>query len=268
VGVLSRPHGPEAPQLGPLRAGLRLLRALMQVLAGLLTLALRFPRASAAQRHAHIRAWSRGMLNALGVRLQVQGDTARVAPGSLIVLNHVSWLDILCLHAALPQARFISKADVRRWPVLGWMVAAAGTLFIERTNKRDALRVVHVCAESLRQGDCVAVFPEGTTGEGPQLLPFHANLLQAAISVHAPLQPLALRFHAPGERFAAAAAYTGDTDLLTSAWRIVRCRALAAELQLLAPIATEGEERRSLAEHARGVVQAALDAGDAGTAPA
>ena len=92
-------------------------------------------------------------------------------------------------------ARFVSKADVRHWPLLGWLVACGGTLFIERERKRDALRVVHQMAEALQAGETVAVFPEGTTSDGHGLLPFHANLLQAAIATETPVQPVALRYH-------------------------------------------------------------------------
>ena len=235
----------------------RLLRVVVHAFAGLAMLALVFPRRDALGRHWHIQRWSAGLLRCLGVTLTVR-QSAAAAPASLIVLNHVSWLDIACVHAALPQARFVSKADVRHWPVIGWMVAAAGTLFIERERKRDALRVVHHCAEALKAGDTVAVFPEGTTGPGPDLLPFHANLLQAAVSVDAPLQPLALRFHAPGERFAAAVVYVGDTHLLTSLWRVASAWRLSAELKILAPIETQAMERRVLAALARQRIQEAL----------
>lgn len=235
----------------------RLLRVVVQVLGGLFTLAVRFPSADAARRHQHIQRWSQAMLKALGIELHVHQQQA-VPPACLIVINHVSWLDILCVHAALPQARFVSKADVKRWPLIGWMVAAAGTLFIERERRRDAMRVVHHCAEALRRGDSVAVFPEGTTGDGPQLLPFHANLLQAAVSVDAPLQPLALRYCTPGQRFAAEAAYVGDTHLLASLWRIASARGLQAELTLLPAIDTQAMDRRALAEMARAAIQAAL----------
>lgn len=197
------------------------------------------------------------MLRAMGIALQVHQQAA-VPPACLVVLNHVSWLDILCVHAALPQARFVSKADVKAWPLIGWMVAAAGTLFIERERKRDAMRVVHHCAAALKAGDTVAVFPEGTTGEGPTLLPFHANLLQAAVSVDAPLQPLALRYFTPQERFAVAPAYVGDIHLLASVWRIVTARQLGAELKLLLAIETQAMDRRALAEMARAAIQAAL----------
>ena len=114
-----------------------------------------------------------------------------------------------------PQARFVSKADVRHWPLLGWLVDAAGTLYIERERKRDAMRVVHQMAEALAAGDMVAVFPEGTTGDGRALLPFHANLLQAAIAAGAPVQPVALRFSDAGACGSARrSASLGDTTLV------------------------------------------------------
>lgn len=240
-----------------LRAAWRLLRVLGHVIVGLAVLALLFPRRDAVGRQWHIQRWSAGLLRCLGLHLRVHQQAA-VPPACLVVCNHVSWLDIACVHAALPQARFVSKADVRHWPLIGWMVAAAGTLFIEREKKRDALRVVHHCAEALKAGDTVAVFPEGTTGEGPELLPFHANLLQAAVSVDAPLQPLALRFHTARERFASEAKFVGETTLLQSLWRISSARGLQAELTLLPAIDTQAMDRRALAERARDAIQGAL----------
>ena len=243
--------------MGLVRGAWRLLRVLLHVLVGMATLALLFPRRDAVGRQWHIQHWSAGLLRCLGVELTVH-QHAKVPPACLVVCNHVSWLDIACVHAALPQARFVSKADVKHWPLLGWMVAAAGTLFIEREKKRDALRVVHHCAERLKAGDTVAVFPEGTTGLGPELLPFHANLLQSAVSVDAPLQPLALRFHTARERFATEAQFVGDVSLLQSVWRIASARGLKADLQLLPAIDTQAMDRRALAEMARGAIQNSL----------
>ncbi len=242
-----------------LRAVWRLARVLVHVLAGMLTLAVRFPGASEAQRHRYIQRWSGGLLHCLGLRLTVHQHAA-VPPACLIVCNHISWLDIACVHAALPQARFVSKADVKAWPLIGWMVGAAGTLFIERERKRDALRVVHHCAEALKRGETVAVFPEGTTGPGPELLPFHANLLQSAVSVDAPLQPLALRYSLPGERYAQAAAYVGEMSLVESLWRIVSSPELRADLQILPAIDTHAMDRRALAEMTRETIAAAIKA--------
>ena len=234
----------------------RVLRVVLHVLHGMLVMALRFPALDAAGRQARIQWWSAGLLRAVGVGLQVRGVPR---PGAtLLVANHVSWLDIAALHAAVPQARFVSKADVRHWPLLGWLVAGAGTLFIERERKRDALRVVHAMADALRAGETVAVFPEGTTGPGPELLPFHANLLQAAIATASPIQPAVLRFADARQRFSPAVEFVGDTTLLQSLWRVASARGLVAHVDLLLPQASAHADRRALAEHLRACMTEAL----------
>ena len=250
-----------APLMAPLSALLalwRVARVALHLLHGMAVMALRFPSLDAAGRHARIGWWSAGLLRAVGVGLQVRG-TPR--PGaSLLLSNHVSWLDIAALHAAVPQARFVAKADVLQWPLLGWLVRGAGTLFIERERKRDALRVVHAVAEALSAGQTVAVFPEGTTGEGPEPLPFHANLLQAAIATATPIQPAVLRFADARHRFSPAVVYVGDTTLLQSLWRVATARGLVVHVDLLLPQASAHADRRALAETMRKLVAQALQA--------
>ncbi|MDP1692561.1 MAG: lysophospholipid acyltransferase family protein [Burkholderiaceae bacterium] len=178
--------------------------------------------------------------------------------GRAVMALRFPWLDIAAIHAVAPQARFVSKADVGRWPLLGRLVAGAGTLFIERESKRDALRVVHQAAAALHAGDMVAVFPEGTTGPGRALLPFHANLLQAAIATASPVQPVVLRFHQPGQAFSVAAEFVGDTTLLQSVWRIVCAQGLQVEVQWLDAERTAHADRRALAAHLRERIDEAL----------
>lgn len=227
----------------------RLLCLLLHLLHGLLIIWLRFGRLDARGRQREVRWWSGALLRRLGIDLQTDG---LAKPGAkLLLANHVSWLDIAAIHAVIPEARFVSKSDVKHWPVVGFLTSAVGTLFIERASKRDALRVVHQCAEALEAGDTVAVFPEGTTGLGPEPLPFHGNLLQAAISTEAPVQPVALRWHEPAQRFSSAAQYVGDTSLLQSLWRIVCARGLGVRVQVLPPMVTAHADRRALAEHVR-----------------
>lgn len=237
------------------RASWRLLRATMHVLHGMAVMT-RFPALDEAGRHERIRWWSAGLVRAMGLTLQVSG-TPR--PGAtLLVANHVSWLDIAAIHAAAPHARFVSKADVQRWPLLGWLIRNAGTLFIERERKRDAVRVVHAMAESLQAGQTVAVFPEGTTGLGPDLLPFHANLLQAAVSTGTPVQPVALRFYSDRESYSSEVTFVGETTLLQSIWRIASAHGLGVQVQLLQPVATRHADRRRLAEHLRELIEERL----------
>jgi 1-acyl-sn-glycerol-3-phosphate acyltransferase len=240
------------------RALWRVLRVVVHVLHGMLVMGLRFPSLDAAGRHARIGWWSAGLLRAMGVGLQIQGSPR---PGAtLLIANHVSWLDVAALHAAVPQARFVSKADVLHWPLLGWLVKGAGTLFIERERKRDALRVVHAMADALQAGQTVAVFPEGTTGPGPALLPFHANLLQAAIATGTPIQPAVLRFSQGPLAFSPAVEFVGDTTLLQSLWRVATARALVAHVQLLPPQASAHADRRALTDTLRAAMAAQLAA--------
>jgi 1-acyl-sn-glycerol-3-phosphate acyltransferase len=236
----------------------RLLRMLVHLAHGMAVMALRFPSLDAGGRHARVQWWSAKLLRTLGIGLSVHG-TPR-AGATLLVANHVSWLDIAAIHAVAPQARFVSKSDVRQWPLLGRLVAGAGTLFIERESKRDALRVVHQMAQALRAGDMVAVFPEGTTGAGPELLPFHANLLQAAIATATPVQPIVLRFCQPGHDFSPAAQFVGDTTLAQSLWRLACADALAVNLQWLPAHRSEHADRRALAAMLRHAMAESLAA--------
>ena len=227
----------------------RIARLLAHLLHGMAVMALRFPALGDAGRQARIGWWSRGVLRALGVGLHANGQPR---PGATLLLaNHVSWLDIAAIHALVPQARFVSKADVLRWPLLGWLIRGAGTLFIARERKRDALRVVHAMAEALRAGQTVAIFPEGTTGSGALPLPFHANLLQAAVATGSPVQLAVLRYADARHRFSPAAEYVGDTSLLQSLWWVASARGLVVHLDLLLPQATAHADRRALAEHLR-----------------
>jgi len=240
-----------------LRAAWRLLRGVVHVLHGLAIVLVRFSALDALQRQARIQWWAAKMLRTMGIALQVEGTPHR--GGTLLIANHISWLDIVALHAVCPQARFVSKADVKSWPLLSQLIEAGGTLYLERERKRDALRVVHVMAQALAAGETVAVFPEGTTSDGRALLPFHANLLQAAIVTSTPVQPVALRFSDRHETISRAVEFVGDTTLAQSLWRVAGGEGVVARIRLLPPLASSGAERRELSERLRAQIAAALD---------
>jgi len=239
-----------------LRAVWRLLRCVVHGLHGLAIVLTRFSAFDAAQRQIHIQWWATKMLRTMGIALRIEG--APHPGGTLLVANHISWLDIMAVHAVCPQARFVSKADVRSWPLLSRLVDAAGTLYLERERKRDALRVVHVMAQALTAGEIVAVFPEGTTSDGRTLLPFHANLLQAAIATGTTVQPVALRFSDAHDPVSRAVEFVGDTTLLQSLWRVAGGDGVVVCVQLLAPQPSSGTDRRELAAQLRGRIEMAL----------
>ncbi len=224
----------------------KLGRAIAHALAGWWTIRTRFAGLTPVQQGEQVQRWAHRMLGILGIELVVLGTPPAHGP-VLLVSNHLSWLDILTLHAAR-HVRFVSKAEVRHWPLIGALATGAGTLYIERERRRDAMRVVHHMTEALRAGDLVAVFPEGTTSDGETLLPFHANLLQAAISAGAPVQPAALRFaDAATGHNSMAARYIDDDNLLSSFWRTLCAPPMRAIVCFGEPQSAHGRDRRAWA---------------------
>ncbi|HSC65619.1 MAG TPA: lysophospholipid acyltransferase family protein [Caldimonas sp.] len=248
-----------------LRAVARLGHAVVHGFHGLALVLFSFSSLDPARRHERIRWWSRKMLAVLGIAFEHDGAPAE--SGILIAANHVSWLDIMAIHAVVPRARFVSKADVKAWPLVARLVDSAGTLYLERERKRDALRVVHAVAESLRAGEAVAIFPEGTTSTGHGLLPFHANLLQAAISTSTPVQPVALRFSEAANAVSEAVEFVGATSLTRSLWQTSCGQGVRVRLAFLPPRPSAHADRRELAALLRRDIAGALGI-DAEGAPA
>jgi 1-acyl-sn-glycerol-3-phosphate acyltransferase len=222
-------------------------RVFTHLLGGVAQGRLLLPRLSKQQRDRRIQKWARGMLKRLGVELKIVGAPAQAGP-MLLVANHISWVDIVALHAVCP-CHFVSKADVEHWPLLGALATGAGTIFVKRESRRDAMRVVHRMAQALKDGDILAVFPEGTTSDGSSVLPFHSSLIQAAIAADAPVQAVALQIvNGRSGRPSQAASYMGDESLVGSIWRTLCERELCAVVMLGAPQLAAGRDRRAWAQ--------------------
>jgi len=246
---------------------LRLIRLGLHILAGALTILLLFPFLQPDERGRRVVVWARKLLAIVRVRVQVRGRPPAVrGEGALIVANHVSWLDIHVLHSVLPS-RFVSKAEVRDWPLIGWMAERAGTLYLERSKKSDARRVNEAMASLLRAGECLALFPEGTTTDGTRLLPFYPSLLQPAVVAGARVWPAVIRYRHADGRINRQAAYHDDISLWQSLRRILRQEAIFAEVTFLPPIASAGLHRRELARRAEAAIRAHLAADAAGSQP-
>lgn len=231
----------------------KLLRAMLHAGHGFLIIKIVFPKLEQADRNARVHAWSGQMLRIVGIELQVNGQPA--GGPVLLVSNHISWLDILVIHASR-HCRFVSKSDIKDWPVVNTLAAGAGTLYLERGSRRDAHRVVGQMAERLREGDILAVFPEGTTGDGITLKPFHANLIQAAIEAAVPVQPMALKFiDAVSGATSFAPSYVGDETLMGSIWRTLTATGLKTVVTFGEPQAHEGQTRRVWSESLRDEIE-------------
>jgi 1-acyl-sn-glycerol-3-phosphate acyltransferase len=234
----------------------RLTRLILHLLAGLATCALVFPWAGHMLRERLTRRWSRRLLGLCRVKVE-QGAGAPALEHALIVANHVSWLDIFVINSMHP-CRFVAKAEIRGWPVLGWLAGRAGTVFIARGNRRDLRHVFKGLVEALRQGQRVAFFPEGTTSRQGVVLPFHANLLEAAIDAPVAVQPYAIEYVDAAGSHHTSVDYVGETTFVRSFFAILSGAPLRARLTCLAPIDAAGAHRRELALAAHDAVARAL----------
>ena len=201
-------------------------------LAALLCLLLQWRtwrRPDAAVLQPFMQPWFQVVVHLLGVRLSWAGR--RPAAGTLLLCNHISWLDIVVIGAQLP-VRFVAKAEVRQWPLLGALAAAAGTVFLQRgrrTGPDSSADVALAIAQALAAGELVLLFPEGTTSDGRRLRRFQARLIPARY----PVAPLALAYRGDG---AAAVPFLGADSLAASLWRLLVERDVHAHLHCLTPV--------------------------------
>jgi 1-acyl-sn-glycerol-3-phosphate acyltransferase len=245
----------------PLRVMLRCLFVPLLLLALILTLlsinrlgrSIRIGRVSLEE--FMIAHWSWFLCRVFGVRVRISGD---IQPGPvLIVANHVSWLDIQVMHSAASMG-FVGKAEIRRWPVLGFLARAGDTIFIERGSHASSADVTQALVERLNMGRRVAIYPEGGIRPGDHVGVFHARLFKAAVEADCLIQPVMIRYMRDGKRDPELTFIHGE-NLVSNMLRMLGRPLSDAELCFLSPFAPAGLPRRELARRAQAAVTAAFD---------
>jgi 1-acyl-sn-glycerol-3-phosphate acyltransferase len=221
----------------------RAARVVLHLACGLMIASV-FNWLSQSVRRRILRRWSAQLLNILNVSITAEKSMHALRSG-IIVTNHISWLDVFVLNAVIPM-RFVAKSEVRQWPLIGWLCARAQTLFIERGRARDAARINIQIVQLLQNGECLAVFPEGTTTDGTQVGSFHASLLQPAVDAGAEVHPVAIRYQDAQGAHCTAAAYIDDLSFAASLWNILNCRSLHVRLLATPSLDAAGSDRRTL----------------------
>ena len=241
---------------GSLRASWRLLRLFFFVWSGLWLTFRHGSGLGSRERLARVqREWYQRAVKLLGVEVCCHGE--QTEGPALVVANHVSWLDIPVLGSRL-DVRFLSKSEIARWPVIGWLARGHGTLFIRR-GAHEVEAIVRDIAEALDDGEKVAIFPEATTTRGDEVRQFHARLFAAAVATATPIQPVAIDYGREPDGSPAHACYTGDDRLLLHFWRLLRRERTDVEVHILPLIPVEPDAlRRDLAQSARRMIVAAL----------
>lgn len=219
---------------------LRILRLAFWLVGAAFTIG-RLKNSNQAERNAALSRLSYAALAALDVRLTPQGlENVPADRSLLLVANHISWLDIFALNALVPTG-FIAKKELRSWPLVGRLMANVGTVFIDRSSRKDTETIVRAINQALENGASVCFFPEARTSEGLALLPFKAALFQSALDTQTPIQAAALRYYDGQGRRTAEPSYAGDISLFASLWKIVSMKTLDIRVDFLAPQTPEGD---------------------------
>ncbi|CAM4411592.1 1-acyl-sn-glycerol-3-phosphate acyltransferase [Bordetella tumbae] len=221
------------------RIVLRLILVVLWIIFGLLCVGLVYPFLGLSARARLNRFWSRWLMSFCGIRVVVSGQPL-LTDAVLWVANHVSWIDIFVVNSVRATA-FVAKSEIRSWPVIGWLAAGAGTLFIERGQRHAVHAVGEAVQARFKQGEAVGLFPEGTTSEGDTVRPFHASLFEPARVACIPIQPVVLRFLQHGQR-SPLAAFVGEETLATNLWRVLGATGLSVEVEFVAPLATQSPD--------------------------
>jgi 1-acyl-sn-glycerol-3-phosphate acyltransferase len=236
----------------------RITRVFLHTILGLIIASMLLPLLGKNAKLTLIKWWCGGLLRAFHIKVVTFGELPPDSTkGVMFVANHISWSDIHALNSKIPL-RFIAKSEIRSWPVFGYLVEKANTLFIDRSKKQEAGKIVDITAASLMSGDNLCFFPEGTTTDGKQVLHFKSSVLQAAIVANSPIWPVAIRYvNADGSRNTNMA-YAGETSLIDSMLAVIKQKNALVELHFLSPIESAGKDRRQLTQTAYDLIVAKL----------
>lgn len=225
---------------------------------------LAFPWLSYKARLRVEQRWHKRLLRILNIKIRIHGVAPDLSVHHMfVVANHISWLDIYLLNAVRP-VNFVSKSEVRSWPIVGWLAYKTGTVFIDRSKRHDTARVNHQVSSILSNGGCVAIFPEGTTSNGDMLRPFHASLLQPAVHSNCKIWPVAIRYSHQDGTLNIAPAYVDELTFVDSLKLILNQPIIFAEMVFRPPIDPHGKTRRELAQEAESSIRTALNLNGSG----
>lgn len=237
----------------------RILRVFFHAIIGLIIAAAILPMLKKASKQSLVKWWCHGLLRAFHIKVVISGNPPPPCTrGVMFVANHVSWSDIHALNSQI-ALRFIAKAEIKSWPIFGYLAQKADPLFIDRAKRQIAGEIVRITATSLAEGDNLCFFPEGTTTDGKEVLAFKSSVLQAAINANTTVWPVAIRYVNLNGSINTKMAYAGDTGLIESMQQIIKQQNAIVELHFLAPIQASNQDRRDLAQQAYDAIVTKLD---------
>ena len=191
-----------------------------------------FPVLPGKLRKKLVQRWCIRLLRILKVKVVIHGDPTTLfgAQPYLLVANHISWLDIHVINSIRPVI-FVAKADVSKWPIFGYLANMLGTIFLKREKLSDIKRVIQLMKDKFSNQEVVAIFPEGTSSDGKEVLPFKSNLFESAHQAHVDVLPITIQYK-ENNQYSDRAAFIGDMELIDSIKNILNTDHLEVHINI------------------------------------
>ena len=206
-----------------------------------------------------VHGWCRRIVRALGIECEVSGPLPDAENGmQAVVSNHMSYLDVL-LYSAIRPFVMVSKTEVRRWPLIGWITAQAGTVYVQRADVKGGKTQTHAevnakMAEAFRSGLPVLFYPEGTTGDGSAVLEFRRGLYNSVVHDRVPMKVAAMRWELTRDNSGASVeenvCFIGDAEFGPHLFSFLGLRGVKVNVRFGAET-VQGEDRFALARNSR-----------------
>ncbi len=203
------------------------------------------------KEQAMLQQWFEQFLQKLHIEKRVHGEV--VSGNHLMVANHISWMDIMVLHS-IYATHFVAKSEIKKWPLVGWLSARVGTLFVKRGSMTDARNLNERIAHLLNSGQCVTLFPEGATSDGTEISKLYPGLFQAALDAQAldsdtdiVVQPVVIIYRV-NNNHSHHLPYIGDASLWKNFWVVLSLESITVDVYFTPSIHTKNISRKELSD--------------------
>lgn len=239
-----------------LRLGYKLCHILLLFGYGLMIAGAAFPaldwvysaNTAKSKRDQLKKHWLNRFAAILNLQIIREGDLPQ--SGTLLVSNHISWLDIIVIGKFVP-AYFVAKSDISSWPVIGYLSRQGGTIFIRRGDKKHIKATTEKMVWVLKQNSNIIAFPEGTTTSGDAVLNFHASLFQSALLTKSAIQPVAIQYTGAAKEHAP---FVGDDEFIPHIVKMLSLDKIEVRVCFMPVIKSSGRDRHSVGIETRKLI--------------
>ena len=193
-------------------------------------------------RNWSLTLWGKGCARIIGMDIHVKGEPPK-AP-FFLVSNHLSYVDIF-VYSAVSDVIFVAKSEVKSWPVIGFMMSTMGIIFVDRSSRKDVMRVNKLISDNINPEQGILLFPEGTTSNGESVLPFKASLLAFPAEKEIPVNYASLSYYSESGKVDISndVCWWGDMEFFTHLLQLLRVQKFSVSVNFGSQRISDGDRK-------------------------